>query len=205
MIAELPWVGFVGRAGSGKDTAFHAIEPFGYKRIGFADKVRECALAIDPIIEVTMFDEPLDYVRLSKVVEWVGWDQAKQIADVRRTLQRLGTEMGRQIIDPELWVNLAIRSTHDHHPAPIAFTDVRFANEARMIRAAGGVIVGIRRSGTSIDDEAAQHESEQTAAWMVCDHYIDNDSTVEALGQRVRAALGLRLAVIEGEAGGEAA
>lgn len=193
-MTSLPWVGFVGRAYSGKDTAFRAIEPFGYRRVGFADKVRECALALDPLIEVPGGSSGLlglRVMRLSRVVELVGWDDAKKVPEVRRTLQRVGTEMGREVIDPDLWVNLALAEANRHHPAPVAFTDVRFENEVAMVRAASGVIIGVRRNTGGIEGENAQHSSETGAMWLACDHYIDNDSTIEVLGQRVRAVLGL--------------
>ena len=135
-------VGLVGETESGKDSiADFAIEDFGARRIAFADPIRECALAIDPVVTVQATDDPdqLRVLRLSDAVSQVGWREAKKIPEVRRILQRIGTEMGRKIIEDSLWINLGIRRLVAFYQGSegeierFVITDVRFQNEADKI------------------------------------------------------------------------
>lgn len=136
-------VGLVGEPETGKDTiADFAIEDFGARRIAFADPIRECALAIDPIVAIQGTADPSQIVvmRVSDVVSSVGWREAKQMPEVRRLLQRIGTEMGREIIHDDLWINLGFRRMLSYYNGSgqeldkFIFTDVRFPNEADKLR-----------------------------------------------------------------------
>lgn len=79
-------------------------------------------------------------------------------------MQRLGTEFGRDLIDPNLWVDsevdriraLAGSSTR-REPPRFVFEDVRFPNEVEAIRRLGGSIWEVQRPGLT----RSEHESEQ--------------------------------------------
>ena len=111
----------------------------------------------------------------------------------RRLMQTLGTEWGRNALHPDFWVWIAatkverqIGSTFkksDKVPIKIVFDDVRFANEAAMIRAYGGVVVRIVRPSHDKPPEIKAHESESMA--FDADIDIINDGTVEDLEARM--------------------
>ncbi len=61
----------------------------------------------------------------------------------RKLLQLLGTEAGRQIIHPNIWVN-ALFSDYETDSKWIV-TDVRFLNEAQAIKDKGGIMIRINR------------------------------------------------------------
>lgn len=80
----------------------------------------------------------------------------------RYALQTIGTEWGRELMGPDIWVNCAKKEVLDqlsdpdetYHPngpdepgvVIVVFDDIRFPNEYQMVRDFGGVIWTVRRS-----------------------------------------------------------
>jgi hypothetical protein len=122
----------------GKDTAAEALAELGYERLAFADIIRECLLALNPITG--------NGARVATMVWKYGWDEAKTRSyEIRELLQRLGTEVGRDILGQNIWVNATFAKMQPRHKYVI--TDVRFPNEANAILAAGGLLYKIERPG----------------------------------------------------------
>ena len=84
----------------------------------------------------------------------------------RHMMQTLGTEWGRQLIAPDIWVKAAIERAKDYaaEGTSVVLTDVRFPNEAKAIREAGGQIWAVLRPGYAID---TSHESEAHTADLI--------------------------------------
>jgi hypothetical protein len=141
-------VGLSGYAQVGKDTVGRILtEKYGFERVSFADKLREVALAIDPLIDAVPGEErnQIHTMRLGPLVQQVGWEKAKQWPEVRRLLQVIGTDAGRAILGDNVWVDAAFKPLQ---PAKkYVFTDVRFPNEATAIRENGGILLRIERPG----------------------------------------------------------
>jgi hypothetical protein len=103
----------------------------------------------------------------------------------RELMQTLGTEWGRKAIHPDFWVSLAAAKIErmlgsgfsGETGIAAVFDDVRFANEAEMIRAYGGVILRIERPGSVLDAATASHESEEMD--FEADLTYVNDGTLE--------------------------
>ncbi len=162
-------IGFMGYARSGKDTAGqHLVQAHGYRRVSFADPVRESLLALDPIVRATWEpcgEEPeivqADYFRvsalvsarvntyrLSEVVDAIGWEHAKDVVpEVRTLLQRHGTDAMRGVMGDDVWVNLAARKVVDARRAgkAVVVTDCRFPNEVKALREWGFRLVWVDR------------------------------------------------------------
>lgn len=180
-------VGLRGDAGCGKDTvASILVERHGFRLVKFADGLRACLLALDPIVDASGFSPP---VRLSAAVAEREWDGAKaRYVEVRELLQRMGTEVGRNVIDPDLWVNLAVRDIE--RGGDVVVSDVRFPNEVQAIRNRGGVVALVRRPGTRDPSQAwRQHVSESALAGDVPDAVLQNDGTLDELAERTCAFL----------------
>lgn len=130
-------VAFSGPAQSGKTSAAQYLaNTRGYVVASFADPIRDAAFRLDPIVS--------GGVTLREAVGDLGWQRAKlAYPEVRRTLQKLGTEVGREMFGLDCWVDRALAMIADDEP--VAFDDTRFDNEARAVRATGGIIVEIRR------------------------------------------------------------
>lgn len=191
-------IAFVGKMRSGKDTAAaRLIESHGYQRLAFADPVREAALKWDPIIlraDENGFGEA--YERLSETVARLGWEAAKAIPEVRRTLQHMG--QGVRDLDPGFWLYQLMTKWREV-PAEqrIVITDVRYANEAAALAENGFKLVRIVRPAQSGEvsarflDPAKQHASETELDSYPCDVVIDNSGSLADLYAAVDAlALG---------------
>lgn len=166
-------IGLVGYAGAGKDAAAEGLVQIGWERVAFADPLRQMALAIDPYIPCHAGVSG----RLSSYVEAMGWPKAKQHPEVRRLLQAIGTEAVREIIGPNTWVELARKKICDSTKS-IVVTDVRFANEAAMIRGLGGVLVRVVRPGIG---PINNHVSDSAVADVIVDATVDNDGPLDDL------------------------
>jgi len=141
LVPRVRVIGLSGYARAGKDTVANFLAAHGYERASFADNVREALYRLDPALGA-------DYggMTVQEVVHSIGWERAKgEYPEIRAYLQRFGSDVGRDIIDPDLWVKLAFRKLPDGSKA--VFSDVRFANEAEAIRARGGRIYRIERPG----------------------------------------------------------
>ncbi|MBI3925113.1 MAG: hypothetical protein HY319_06200 [Armatimonadetes bacterium] len=173
-------IGLAGYAGVGKDTAADVlVEEFDFRRVAFADPMREALELLDPFI-CNGEQEP---IRLCSLVQSCGWNQAKQNAEVRRLLQAMGTEVGRNLLGQDLWVQLAARKFVDR----TVVTDTRFPNEARLIKQSGGVLVRLNRPGFGPVND---HLSDRAFDTWKYDHLIENEGTVEELHQQMRDLVG---------------
>ena len=185
-------IGLSGYKRSGKDTvAAHLVAHYGFTRYAFADIMRTAALALDPIIPQD--DGMPETVRLSNFFDdpafptAAEWELAKEEPEVRRTLQYLGTEMGRNMFGENFWVDLtfdAIDADVSLGPdARVVITDVRFPNEARTVRDKGGHVIRVTRPNlTTVTD---LHISETALDDYTFDATLLNDSTITDLHDRV--------------------
>lgn len=176
-------IGLVGRAGAGKDTAAAALAPLGYHRVAFADALKQVAYDADPVVEYGAGGD--ESVRLSYLVDMLGWDRAKrEHEDVRAFLQNLGVAM--RDAQPGIWVHIgmakaALLRADGRH---VVITDVRFEDEVQAVRDAGGLVVRIDRPGGTADGDGG-HVSEQVERLDV-NLAIVNDGTVGDLADVIR-------------------
>ena len=174
-------VGLCGYATSGKDTAAMGLIEAGWTRVALADGVRDATLAFNPMVEQTLDGKP---VYLSYKLEGNGWDYAKINGEIRRLLQRMGTEAGRNIHGDDCWIKLAKRKI-DAAPGNVVITDVRFANEAEAIRSWGGKVIRIDRPGVG---PVNGHASESLD--FEADLVLRNVGTIEELQDNLRLLVG---------------
>lgn len=95
----------------------------------------------------------------------------------RHAMITLGTEWGRQMIHPDLWINAWNERLSRLPPGKsVVVEDCRFGNEAAAIRAYGGVLIRLHRAGAGITTGVAVgHESE--ALNFEPDIHMQNDGT----------------------------
>ena len=176
-------IGLNGKAGSGKDAFAGFLGEVGFTRYAFADAVREAALTINPILSTNWraspeHDPKLEELRLADVVESYGWDRAKrEIAEVRRLLQVIGTEMGRNILGENCWVDIVAKQIAQGDGKAV-IADLRFPNEAEYVKENDGLIVNIIRDRNPHAINTA-HPSEQYKP--DADIVIYNDGSLEDL------------------------
>lgn len=70
----------------------------------------------------------------------------------RHAMQTLGSEWGRDLIHPELWVNatMGMVRTLREQGHPVVLDDLRFPNEARAVEDVGGCVIRIIRPDARI-------------------------------------------------------
>ncbi len=174
---------FSGLKGSGKDSAAEVlVREYGFTKIAFADAVRELGLIIDPLIPRYNTGS---HCRLSYMVKTYGWDQIKrEIPEVRRLLQIIGTEGGRMLFGENVWVDILARRFPDIADSNTRYviTDCRFPNEAQFVDEHNGSIIWISRPGVVSDGHAS--ESDEIRRWRNWE--IINDSDIESFKQCVR-------------------
>lgn len=173
-----PLVGFGGLLRSGKDTAAdYLVREHGYVKVFMSDPLNEAMLALDPILGD---DRNGHEVRYSDEVRRAGYTAAKKHPEVRRLLQKLGTEVGRQIIDEDVWVKIAGARIDALRAAgtPVVITGIRFENELRMIQERGGVNVWVERGATLAE---GAHASEATLNQQHFDVVLHNTGSLDDL------------------------
>lgn len=171
-------IGLSGKARAGKDTvAAILVEKYGFTKLAFADAIKVATYKLDPIVS-------LSGLRLQHLVDSSGWEHAKQFPEVRRLLQVMGTEVGREMFDEQIWIEMAMTGVKSD--SKIVFSDVRFRNEAEEIKYQGGQVWRITRAINADNDD---HLSEtQLDSWLF-DQYIPNNGTLEDLEKEVDSIL----------------
>lgn len=171
-------IGLMGRKGAGKDTAAGVLLEQDFRRVAFADPLKDALLEVDPIIPANLRGAPP--LRLSDLVRCYGWDKSKNAyPEVRRLLQTYGVAI-RDVVDSEAWVRIAEQKIADAHAdgVSVVVTDVRFPNEAHLIRRLTGSLVRVDRPTMAADDE---HVSETALDAYSPDFTVRNDGTVSDL------------------------
>lgn len=204
-------IGIVGPAGSGKDTAADVFVEAGWCKIALADELKRTLKRWYGFSEEQLWG-PSE--RRSEIDERIGFSP-------RQALQTLGTGVGR-LIHKDTWIDILIRTAYraldrpEHGcrwfydrafdgglysryniaaPLGVVVPDVRYKNEADVLRRHGGKILRISRHQVETDrpfgpqDLPAfrSHSSETEQVEIVADHEIDNCGSIEDLHRAVTA------------------
>jgi hypothetical protein len=160
MLSDPVIVGFCGPMGCGKSTAAaHLVNSYSFVRTRFAGPLKAMMKALG------LTDAEIDGHLKETPCELLGGKTP------RHAMQTLGTEWGRNLIDGDLWVRAWRKSLPDRRD--VVVDDVRFPNEARMVRSMNGLIIQIEREGTG---GLCQHASELQG--------ITGDITIKNNGSR---------------------
>ncbi len=168
-------IGVVGLAGSGKTlVARHLIERHGFVRQRFAGPLKDMLKA-----GLGLTDEQLDGDQKMQPLAWAGGSTPRHI------MQTLGTEWGRRLIHPDLWVNRWREVAMATPESCIVCDDVRFPNEAEVIRDVGGFVWRIVRPGLATMD----HASERMQRSITEDTLINNATSIPDMIRSVELTL----------------
>lgn len=99
----------------------------------------------------------------------------------RIMMQTLGTEWGRSLL-PDLWLRVW-RCELDNSAHTVCVPDVRFDNEADLIRELGGVIIHVQRKPTADMLAVPAHVSEVGITRTKGDIILRNDRGIEKMAQ----------------------
>jgi len=202
-------IGLAGRARSGKDTAAKALIERGFIKNSFAATIKHITadflktdikgierakdISFPEQISMNLFDT-VDltaaikaHINISEERERLldYYIHGKKFNSIRDILQYLGTDLGRKLIDDDIWVNRAMEVATEL----AVFTDVRFPNEIEAIRRNGGRVIYIKRNKTI--DLNTEHASERAVNPAMCDYMVDNNGSIADLHSKVLKTLGL--------------
>lgn len=173
-------VGFAGRIGAGKDTAAEALVERGWVKVAFSDAVWEAVSRLDPMI-----CSPWSF---SDYIDYMGIEEAKRgYPEIRRLAQKMGTEVGRQLIGETVWLDALERRLDSLPDCPgVCVSGVRFDNEAQWIRQRGGLVIEVLRAERDgVDPSNGTHASETGLTQEFVDWNIRNDGPVHELHDRI--------------------
>jgi hypothetical protein len=197
-------IGLVGFIGSGKGTVGDLLASEGFIPDSFARPLKDACSSIfgwprellegDTEFSRTWREQPDKFWS-----EKFGYEFTPRLA-----LQLMGTEAGRNVFHNDIWV---ISLLNRARGKDVVVTDVRSKNEIKYIQDNGGIVIRIRRGeepewyDLALDANqgfgSAQmgmrdkgiHQSEWD--WIGCEfnYVIDNDGTIDDLGNKVKNLL----------------
>jgi len=197
-------IGLVGFIGSGKGTVGDLLVEQGFIKDSFAKPLKD-AVAV-------MFGWPRELLEGDTEVsrswreksdsywsEKFGYEFTPRLA-----LQLMGTEAGRNVFHQDLWVISLLNRAKNKD---VVVTDVRFQNEIKYIQDNNGVVVRVKRgpepvwyylaedanrgfsSATMGMSNMGIHKSEWDWIGSEFNYVIDNNSTLQDLGNEVKSML----------------
>lgn len=197
-------IGLVGFIGSGKGTVGDILVEKGFRKDSFASPLKDaCSIIFGWPRQ--MLEGDTEISRAWREKEDVYWSEKfGHKFTPRLALQLMGTEAGRDVFHPDIWVISLLNRSKGKN---VVVTDVRFKNEIEHIQKNNGIIIRVKRgkdpewydlalkanSGDQIAIAefalAGIHRSETD--WIGCDfdYVIENDGTVYDLGNKVEDVL----------------
>lgn len=173
-------VGIAGKAGAGKDTiGDYLIKHRGFVKVSFAFALKKAVAAILNCSVEKMDDRDWR----EKIIPELG-------VSPRYMMQTLGTEWGRQMVNENIWVHLAMERAklHESDNLNVVITDVRFPNEVQAIQEAGGIVIWVSRPNQP-DIATADHASESAISQRDCNFWVVNDASIKVLEDWVSGIL----------------
>jgi hypothetical protein len=168
-------IGFHGIAGSGKDTAAISISKHqnNVEIMAFAKPLKDACKILFNFTDSQLYD-PIKKEEVDPV-----WEKSP-----RKILQWLGTDILREHINKEFFTINMKQRIEESEAEFIVISDVRFDNEAELIKGLGGYIINIVRENATTTQHSS-HVTEQGITPDLIDHTITNDGTLEEFHNKV--------------------
>lgn len=177
-------IGFIGKIGSGKTEASNVLQSLGYKKYAFAYTLKKWGV-LAGFTHKQMYGTQEEKLQINDIHGVSG----------REWLQTTGNIM--RATYPGFWVNIA-----KHHILQMSYVvieDVRYPDEAKLIKELGGVLVKIDRSTSDVDKKENQeiqenhqenqnylnHESETAQDDITPDFIINNTRSLSDFKKEV--------------------
>ena len=175
-------IGIAGKKFSGKDTlGRYLVEQYEYEQIAYADPLKE-------IGKLFGFNDEQLYGKKKEDI-----DDFWEITP-RHFLQFVGTDLFRNVSDklcPKMgentWTNIVKKRIQENPNKHYVITDVRFPNEAQLVKELGGTIIKLQRENQNND----LHASEALIDALPADFIFENNDTKENLYNNVIKTIGI--------------
>ena len=198
-------VGVGGNLRSGKDAfADFLVKNHGYTKVFMSEPLADALYVLNPIIWVEgtkdrpeqeeyryfgrTYKDIFDSLLKANDGNWEEtYTQVKKFPEVRGLLQRLGTDVGRNMLGVDTWVNIARKKlvALERAGKPAVITGIRFPNEFAMIEDIWGYTVWVDRPDQEKPSDAIQkHASETSVKPEDFNKIILNNGTLEDLERK---------------------
>lgn len=181
-------IGITGNMRHGKDTlGLYYINTHGYVKLSFADPLKEACRQIFDLSQSQLHG-----------------DEKENIDDYwgvtpRQILQYVGTELFRDQmvklipnIGKDIWIKVMdkkIKKIFKGGAKGVVITDIRFENEAKLIKSLGGIVIKVVRPSSEIKG-LPDHSSEKLN--FEADYTIINDGSIKYLHDQLCHQLGYK-------------
>ncbi len=176
---DIEVIGLVGYAGVGKDTIAEVLGHHQYKRVAFADKLKSV------VSDVCGASIEMMYLRELKSTPNVLLGGLTP----RQVLQNIG--MAFRGVSEGVWVEyvrgVITTNASAQKASKFVVTDVRFKDEADMVRNFGGVLVYVHRSTHEYHAHCSEENIESLKA--DCEYTINNDGAIVEVPLKVNELL----------------
>lgn len=163
-------IGLAGFIGSGKDTVADILVKQGFRKISFADAVK------DGVSSVFKWDRELLEGSTKESRKWretidpfwtneLGFDVTP-----RYVLQRFGTDCMRYGFHQDVWMSIVKKEIFENADTNFVIPDVRFQNERNMFREIKGQVWRIKRGKDPEWTEKAISDNKYDTSWMAEQH-----------------------------------
>ena len=173
---SVPIIGLCGAISSGKDTLASKLSYAGFKRYKFADPLYAMASALDPAFHPNMSHSAKASYLLDTAI----------FGTRRNFLQQLGTEFLRNTINEDFFLlhmkDAILTHLNDYPTMGIVISDVRFENEANLIRDMGGAIIHLKPDW---ECPTSDHASDQAVPYAKGDSILGLRYGQPDLGHRM--------------------
>jgi dephospho-CoA kinase len=177
---EYKLIGMIGRKRSGKDTfGEYIVNKHGYNNVSLAKPLKEACKII-----FNLSDEQLD---TDKEIPDSRWGNITP----RKILQLVGTELFRDELNKQskelnsigetIWITNFKQWYSKNKDSNVVITDIRFEDEAKMVRDLGGTLINITRN-TELQDK---HISENEIDNIKAHYYIENNGTLKEFYDKI--------------------
>jgi hypothetical protein len=139
-------VGLVGFIGAGKGTvADLLVERHGFFKESYANSLKDaCSIIFGWDRQMLEGATPESRAWREQPDEWWSEKLGREFSP-RLALQLMGTEAGRDVFHPDLWVHTVMRRCENAPLNNYVIADVRFPNEINAIVNSGGKVIRVRR------------------------------------------------------------
>jgi len=174
-------IGITGKKFNGKDTLGKYLSKYGYKRLAFADPLKDVLRDVFHFNDEQLYGEDKEkidpYWKVSPrtIMQFVGTDLFRH--QMKKILPDVGNNIWIEVIKRQI---LEIWKTNPDQK--IVLTDLRFPNEIALIKEFGGIIIRVKRNIDKNDNDfVVVHESETYIDTLNVDYDFDNNGTKDDL------------------------
>jgi hypothetical protein len=197
-------VGLVGFIGAGKGSvADLLVERHGFIKESFANSVKDAVSVVFGWDRALLEGDTPESRAWREQNDKFWSEKLGKALSPRLALQLMGTEAGRDVFHPDLWVHTVLNRCAKNSNNNYVIADVRFPNEIKSIREAGGIIIRVKRGDepewynvalkvnkkSNYYGMAEQYPNVHFSEWAWIGSDIDaeivNNSTLEDLTEKV--------------------